>query len=1019
MSEEIVRALMQLFAIIANVDDEGGTGSSKSVVEAYLKQHLNSKAQEEYLNLFDDFVKTHHYSKSEHIKHNKRTSSNSVKVLMICQQINENLQQAQKVIVLIQLLEFIKNGYEMSSNEIEFVETVAETFNISEQEYFNLFHFIFNRFEMMPKQKRYLLVSDGSENAIERQSFRDGLNGSLHVLHIKSANMYAFKYVGTANLFLNGANIPIDRTLIWDKGSSIRSPKTKPLYYSEIASHFLQNGEIAKISLQASTIAYRFAKSNNGIRPMSFCGESGEMICIMGGSGVGKSTLLSILNGSLKPQQGSVTINGSNIHTEKEKLKGIVGFVPQDDLLIEELTVFQNIYYNAKLCFANLTKLQLQQEVEKILTDLDLHEIKDLTVGSPLNKFISGGQRKRLNIALELIREPAILFVDEPTSGLSSMDSEMVMDLLKEQTLKGKLVITNIHQPSSNIYKMFDKLILLDRGGYLIYYGNPIEAISYFKRKNNFVMADESECQECGNVDTDQILQIVETRVVDEFGKLTKSRKISPKEWYEYYLSEKDVPHWSDTHPHPIPESSFKILSVFKQFGTFITRNVLTKWTNKQYILITFLEAPLLASILGFFSKYIAGNSSNPSEYIFSKNENLPAFLFMSVVCALFIGLTISAEEIIKDRKLLERERFLNLSKWSYLNAKIVLLFLISAIQTLSFVLIANYILEIQGLTFNMFLVLFSTACFANMLGLNISASLNSVVTIYITIPFILVPQLLLSGVIVKFEKLHKSIANYQYVSLAGDIMVSRWAYEALAVNQFKNNFYQKQFFELNRALSNVSYVKDYLIPKLLINLDFCKTAQTTDSLKQQTMHQFRILQTEIERLERKYGFSFPERSNLTIQKFDTSSYNQTKNYLKAIKTRLDKKHNQLYDKRENRNNLLLEKLGKDAYIQLKENNYNEAIADQVLNKNEIEKIIQIKNRYVQYMEPIYIKPEHPFGRTPLYASKKRFLGNEIDTVWFNVFVIWIGTILLYIFLINDIFATFLLFLKSMYNRTK
>src|SRR5690606_10976686 len=118
----------------------------------------------------------------------------------------------------------------------------------------------------------------------------------------------------------------------------------------------------------------------------------------------------------------------------------------------------------------------------KMLLTLGLADSRDLKVGNPLEKTISGGQRKRLNIALELIREPSVLFVDEPTSGLSSRDSENIMDLLKELALKGKLVFAVIHQPSSDIFKMFDKLIIMDTGGYPIYYGNPVDSIIYFKK---------------------------------------------------------------------------------------------------------------------------------------------------------------------------------------------------------------------------------------------------------------------------------------------------------------------------------------------------------------------------------------------------------------------------------------------------------------------------------------------------------------------------------------------------------
>src|SRR5690606_36569675 len=136
--------------------------------------------------------------------------------------------------------------------------------------------------------------------------------------------------------------------------------------------------------------------------------------------------------------------------------------VSQDDLLIEELTVYENLFYNARLCFGNLTDLEIAKRCDEVLADLGLSETRNLKVGSPLDKTISGGQRKRLNISLELIREPSVLFVDEPTSGLSSRDSENIMDLLKELALKGKLIFVVIHQPSSDFYKMFDKLMILD-----------------------------------------------------------------------------------------------------------------------------------------------------------------------------------------------------------------------------------------------------------------------------------------------------------------------------------------------------------------------------------------------------------------------------------------------------------------------------------------------------------------------------------------------------------------------------
>ena len=269
----------------------------------------------------------------------------------------------------------------------------------------------------------------------------------------------------------------------------------------------------------------------------------------MGGSGVGKSTLLSILNGNIIPGEGNVCLNGHPL--SDPECKQLIGFVPQDDLLIEELTVFQNLWYTARLCFANLTKKEIEDRVNTILEDLDLSKIRDLAVGSPIRKTISGGQRKRLNIALELIREPAILYLDEPTSGLSSTDSEKVIMLLKEQTHRGRLVVVNIHQPSSEIYKLFDRLWLLDTGGYPIYDGNPIEAITYFKRIANYTDQDISVCGTCGNINPELILTIIDAKKIDDSGNQTNIRKITSKEWHELYVASR--PKFQEVKPTPLP----------------------------------------------------------------------------------------------------------------------------------------------------------------------------------------------------------------------------------------------------------------------------------------------------------------------------------------------------------------------------------------------------------------------------------------------------------------------------------
>src|SRR6056297_4243587 len=393
--------------------------------------------------------------------------------------------------------------------------------------------------------------------------------------------MYYIKYIGESELYLNGQLLEQEKVYVLNNGASIRNPKIRPIYYGDIISQFNIDRIKTRILFEAKNIKYQFKSGATGLHTLNFSEESGHLVGIMGASGAGKSTLLNVLNGTSKPTEGKVQINGINIHTEEEEIEGLIGHVSQDDLLIEELTVFQNLYYNAKLCFDNYSEEQLKEAVETVLENLGLLEISDIQVGSPLNKKISGGQRKRLNIALELIREPAVLFLDEPTSGLSSRDSENILDLMKELTLKGKVVFAVIHQPSSDIFKMFDKLLILDQGGYLIYDGEPIESLIYFKSSIQHANWNESECPVCGNVNPEQIFNIVETKVLDEFGNFTNERKISPAEWQEKFNeSEIKQQQVKPRKSNELPEIHFKIPNKLRQFFIFTTRDVLSKLSN-------------------------------------------------------------------------------------------------------------------------------------------------------------------------------------------------------------------------------------------------------------------------------------------------------------------------------------------------------------------------------------------------------------------------------------------------------
>ena len=1020
MSEAILKALMQLFALIVDIDAiQEISEKERAIIRSFLSRQLSSELVEKYMDIFDEHLQLYH---QDHIvkgskKGKKRTARTAVRILSICETINEELEQRQKVYVVFQMIEYIAYGIEIRETELDFLQTVASAFNIDEEEYQDILNFIIYSLKDIPQKEAVLLINSDEECSVEgvHHISYPNLKGEISFLSIPSVNTYVMRYHGKEDLFLNGQIIHSGLTYSFEHGSSIRGQNIEAVYHTDVAGTFSTSSISTKITFLARDVEFRFKNSPNGIQDFQLSEQSGKLVGIMGGSGVGKSTLLNVLNGNLKPQKGEILINGYNLYEEKDKLNGVIGFIPQDDLLLEDLTVEQNLYFNAKLCLDDYDEEKIQEVVKQVLIDLDLYEIRELKVGKPLNKVISGGQRKRVNIGLELIREPSILFVDEPTSGLSSVDSEMVMNLLKEQAFKGKLIIINIHQPSSNLYKMFDRIIFIDKGGYQIYCGNPSEAVVYFKTRSNHANAKEDQCIRCGNVDPDQVLQIIEAKIVNEYGKLSRTRKVSPKEWFEYFRNS----NARRTMPEPVieelPENFYSVPGLFKQMKIFFTRDILSKLTNTQYILISLLEAPLLALIMGYFTKYFSGTIENPAAYVFRNNVNLPAFLLMSVIVFLFLGLTISSEEIIKDRKILQRESFLNLSRGSYLKAKILIMFLISAFQSITYVLISNLIFEIYGSGFSYWLVLFSTACFANLLGLNISAGLNSVVTIYILVPLMLIPQILFCGVLVKFDKLHKSLTNYEYVPVIGDLMASRWAYEALTVEQFKKNKYQKIYYDIDKKISNTTYPQAYLIPKLKDKLNEIQEYRMDNSNPEKVRVNVNILHDELLNFTQMVpDVSFNTDLYLDPETFNDSVADATTSYLNELD--LIFRYNSTQSKRsknEINKTLVQETGGLEAYTNFRNRYDNVRLTELMVNREVLHKVVQKEGKLIRKYQPIYQDPGSRYGRAQLYAPYKMMGGLKIDTLWFNVLVIWVYGFFLYLALYYNLLRKLLTNLET------
>lgn len=988
MSEKLLKAIIKLLVIVAK--EEGIVEESeKQSVREFLMENVSREDYNSYLKVLDTYI-----------NEISTGADDKSQIQELANDINRELTTQQKLVIMLRSMELIMADEKITDREKKLLYFIGECFRFDHKTVDAIKQFVTAKEieEFSPEYSILVEGADSGKNPDLKRIIIEGYRGFIMFFHIPEIAMYFFKHPGSDLITLDGLLVSPQKIKVLPSGSSLKGRRTKRLYYSDVLTSYREEVTETKISFVAEDITYKFKNGKTGLVNINISESTGKLFGIMGGSGAGKSTLFNVLNGTAQPSEGSVRINGVDIYKNPKEVEGVIGFVPQDDLLIEDLTVFQNLYYAAKLCFSKASKAELEELVVKTINSLGLSEASGLKVGNPLQKTISGGQRKRLNIGLELLREPSVLFVDEPTSGLSSRDSENIMDLLKELSLRGKMVFVVIHQPSSDIFKMFDKLLILDIGGHQIYYGNPVESVSYFKRFVDMIDKEQGACIECGNVNPEQIFNIIETKVLDEYGKVTNKRKYSAEQWYEHFQKETSL-----TKEKEEPERPHKNLSIpnkLKQASIFLKRDVLSKISNRQYVVINLFEAPVLALLLALITKY----SPAGSEYSFYSNENIPVFFFMSIIVALFMGLTVSAEEIIKDRRILKRETFLNLSRLSYISSKTLILFTLSAIQTLLFIVVGSLILEIKGMTLSYWIILFSVSCFANILGLNISSGFNSVITIYILIPLLIIPQLILSGVVVDFNKLNSSFSNEKKVPIVGELMASRWAYEAIAVTQFKENPFNKDYYDLDRIVAQNTYKSIYYLKTLQENLDFCYKNPSHSSVTEK----LELLRSEINKELSVFGTDkFPNVEKLNTSDFNSTIYNEATEFLGAVQRVYNNRRKEAKTKLDNMVHAATANEEMElAFYEKKRAYENDRISYMLRNIGTKRRIVESNGELVQKIYPVYARnedPSHPFDfRVNFYYPEKHFLGSYIDTRWFNVMVIWSMTIVLFITLYFD-----------------
>jgi ABC transport system ATP-binding/permease protein len=600
--------------------------------------------------------------------------------------------------------------------------------------------------------------------------------------------------------------------------------------------------------LEVRDLSLRFKTGDVALDGISFAVTRGEMVCVMGASGSGKSTLLKAICGQGQPTTGAILLNGQSLYRNLEPLRGYVAYIPQDDAFDEDLSILENLDYAAAIRSPHLSTKDRLRRIDSKLIELGLSERRDSVVGSSVKKHLSGGERKRLNIGLDMISSADVYLFDEPTSGLSSKDSEHVIEIIRSLS-HNKIVLVTIHTPTSKIFQMFNKAILLDKGGRLVFFGTPQETLQYFAAAEHEQQfgTELGGCPSCGTTRPEFIFDVLETPLRDlsgdiiyeenSKGQLVPARRYSPDYWRDKYESFRLIQEMRQISLKQDPPAVLPVPSDKKEptrwrdewvrITTILKRAFVSKLRNRTNVWTTIFEAPVLAALIGFVLRY-----AENSDYDFASAFHIPTYLFLALVVAMFLGLTNSCDDIIRDRPILERERNLNIHLPYYVFSKFFTLSLFAIIQSVLFLLIGDAILEIRGMFWPYLWFMGTTAVAGVAGGLLISSLVSDAKTAANIVPLVLIPQIILGGALIKYDEMNRNL-DFLYVLTRDraakdqqpaddrmkpkDVEVPficqfipmRWSYEAMVVAQAKLNPFTRRQDILTEEIEQLAKQKN------------------------------------------------------------------------------------------------------------------------------------------------------------------------------------------------------------------
>lgn len=555
--------------------------------------------------------------------------------------------------------------------------------------------------------------------------------------------------------------------------------------------------------LLVDSLSHEFNPGNRILDNIDFSVHRGEMVCILGPSGSGKSTLLSCLAGHMEPLHGTVKYNGLRLYSWLDKLVPLIAHIPREDILNPYLTVKEHIAQAMTIRRPRLSRLEKTRRVNSLLKYLGLTQLANRRVGASSDKHLSDGERTRLNLGLDMGGIADVFLIDEPISGLSSRDSENVIETL-ENISREKIVIVTLHRPSSHLLHRFHKALLLDHGGQVAFWGTPSEMLKYFRHSAKdlgIIVSPDSDS--AGGAD--YVFEVLESPLIWQDRTQKNSRLW--QERFENYSFRGQLGHnipadmgslTRDTAHTNIPNKPPRGLKqLFRIFSVWFKRTISTRIRSKTNLYTALLEGPIMAFLVAFPLRSVSGDT-----YLFEDSLHISPYLFLSVVAAMFFGLMAGATEILRDKSLLLRERNAQIFFSGYMLAKALVLTFIATIQCMLYLLVGNLLLEIYYLFIPYLIIMVLTSFVGISASLFISLILKTERAALNAVPLLLIPQILFAGAIIPFEEMnHFIITSPRHdketgilkagrVPYIAELCPLRYSYESLLVTQATNNRY-------------------------------------------------------------------------------------------------------------------------------------------------------------------------------------------------------------------------------------